>query len=346
MAGVPAPGLSIAVANAGGMGACGILLMQPHEVIAWAGDFRAGSDGPFHLNTWVPDPAPRRNAEEERRLCAFLSNWGPAVSIEAGNAVGPDFAAQCQAMLEASPTVISSVMGLFPPDYVQKLKKRGIAWFATVSTVKEARAAEAAGAVAIIAQGAEAGGQRASFDADRSDQNLVGLFSLLPAVVDAVSCPVVATGGIADPRGVAAAMLLGASAVQIGTGFLRCPEAKIHPAWAEALATTAPEDTVVSCVFSGRAGRSIATDYVRAAMAADAPKPAPFPVQRGLTAAMRSEAMARGDIRRMQAWAGQSAALAMSAPASVVVDSLWSGARTLLGEGNRSIADEAIHYAI
>ena len=109
---------------------------------------------------------------------------------------------------------------------------------------------------------------------------MVGLFSLLPAVVDAVRIPVVATGGIADARGVAAALLLGASAVQIGTGFLRSPEAGLPAAWADELARTAPEETRISRVFSGRAGRSIATDYVRAATAPDAPAPAPYPVQR------------------------------------------------------------------
>src|SRR5581483_973010 len=103
----------------------------------------------------------------------------------------------------------------------------------------------------------------------------------------AVAVPVVATGGIADARGIAAALTLGASAVQIGTGFLRCPEAGIHPAWAEAIGRTLPEDTVVSRVFSGRAGRSIATGYVLAATAPEAPAPAPYPVQRGLTAPIR-----------------------------------------------------------
>src|SRR6185436_18519675 len=142
-------------------------------------------------------------------------------------------------------------------------------------SVTEARAAEAAGADVIVAQGAEAGGHRAAFDASTAERKLVGLFSLLPAVVDAVRVPVVATGGIADGRGLAAALLLGASAVQVGTGFLRCPEAKLHAAWADALARTPPEGTTVSRAFSGRAGRSIATAYVQAATAAAAPTPAP-----------------------------------------------------------------------
>jgi nitronate monooxygenase len=118
--------------------------------------------------------------------------------------------------------------------------------------------------------------------------------------------------------------------VQIGTGFLRCPEAGIQPAWAEALARSAPEDTIVSRAFSGRAGRSIKTDYVLAATALDAPRPAPYPIQRGLTARMRVDAAKIGDLNRMQAWAGQSAALASAAPAGSLVSRFWEQAKDLL----------------
>ena len=330
MAGASAPSLSIAVANAGGLGACGALLMQPGEIVAWAEEVRGNSTGPFQLNLWIPDPAPERDPAQEARVRDFLAGWGPPVPPEAGDATPPDFAAQCAALLAAGPPIVSSVMGLYPPDFVAQLKERGIAWFANISTVAEARAAEAAGADVVVAQGTEAGGHRGCFDAAKAEREQVGLFALLPAVVDAVSVPVVATGGIADGRGVAAALALGASAAQIGTGFLRCPEAKIHPAWADALARTAPEDTMVSRVFSGRAGRSIATDYVRAATAEGAPEPAPYPVQRGLTAAMRAAGQKEGDIHRMQAWAGQSAALAKAEPAGALARRIWEDARALL----------------
>jgi nitronate monooxygenase len=330
MAGASAPSLSIAVANAGGLGACGALLMPPEKIIAWANEVRSGTTGNFQINLWIPDPAPNRDSEHEARVREFLSKWGPAVPPEAGDATPPDFAAQCEALLTAAAPIVSSVMGLYPPEFVAKLKARGIIWFANISTVAEARAAEAAGADVVVAQGAEAGGHRASFNAGYAERQLVGLFSLLPAVVDAVKIPVVATGGIADARGVAAALILGASAAQIGTGFLRCPEAKIHPAWAEALSKTAPEETIVSRVFSGRAGRSIATDYVRAATDPSAPKNAPYPVQRGLTSAMRLDAEKSGDAQRMQLWAGQSAAMAKAEPAADVVRKLWEGAQELL----------------
>jgi nitronate monooxygenase len=330
MAGVAAPALSIAVAQAGGLGACGALMMQPREILDWAQQVREGTGGAFQLNLWIPDPPPLRDQAHEARVRAFLSRWGPPVPAAAGDASLPPFAAQCEALLAARPRIISSIMGLYAPDFVAAIRQHGISWFATVSTVAEARAAQAAGADAIVAQGMEAGGHRASFDAARAERQQVGLFALLPAVVDAVSIPVVATGGIADARGIAAALLLGASAVQIGTGFLRCPEAGIHPAWADALARTLPEDTLISRAFSGRAGRCIATDYARAALAEGEAVLAPYPVQRGLSAPMRTAARAAGDLQRMQAWAGQSAALARTQPAAALVRQWWEGARQLL----------------
>lgn len=328
MAGACPPALSVAVARAGGMGACGALLMQPEAIAGWARAVRAGSNGAFQLNLWIPDPPPVRDAGHEAALREFLAGFGPAVPAEAADAAPPDFAAQCEALLAAGPAVISSIMGLYPPAFVARMKERGIAWFATVTSVAEAVAAEAAGADVIVAQGAEAGGHRGAFVAGEAERRAVGLFALLPAVVDAVSLPVVATGGIGDGRGVAAALMLGASAAQIGSALLQCPEAGTHPAWAEGLAALRPEDTVVTRAFSGRAGRSIATRYTEAAAAG--PAPAPYPVQRGLTAAMRAAAQAEGDLSRMQAWAGQAAGLGRAEPAGAAIRRIWDQARALL----------------
>ena len=159
---------------------------------------------------------------------------------------------------------------------------------------------------------------------------MIGLFSLLPAIADAVRVPVVAAGGIADARGVSAALLLGASAAQIGTGFLRAPEAKLPSAWADSLGDAAPEDTIATHAYSGRLGRSIRTKYAVAATSPDAPTPAPYPIQRHLTHAMRSEAVRPNDLAGMQAWAGQSAGLAPVTSATDKVVALWEGVQSIL----------------
>ncbi|MFZ0590741.1 MAG: nitronate monooxygenase [Bryobacteraceae bacterium] len=269
-----------------------------------------------------------RDAELEERQREFLANWGPPVPSEAGDASLPDFEAQCQAMLDTAPKVISSIMGLYPPKFVSEMKARGILWFATATTVVEAKTAEAAGTDAVIAQGMEAGGHRGAFEPDQAEHQMVGLMALLPQVVDAVKVPVVATGGIADARGVAAALILGASAVQIGTGLLRAPEAMTHPLYADTLARTEAHETMLTRAFSGRLGRSVATAYVRAAL--NGPPSAPYPVQRGLTSAMRESAREAGDADRMQMWAGQSAKLARAESAGEIVRHLWDDSLDLL----------------
>jgi len=330
MAGASPVGLAAAVAQGGGMGALGALLLEPPAIHEWVQRYRALTALPLQINLWVPDPAPVRDAAHEQALRDWLGQWGPALTAEAGNARPPDFEAQCQALLALRPQAVSSIMGLYPPAFVEQLKAQRILWLANVTTVAEARAAQDAGADVIVAQGAEAGGHRGSFQAETARDNAVGLFALLPQVVDAVKLPVVATGGIADARGVAAALMLGASAVQLGTALLRCPEAGIATAWADGLAGLAPEGTVLTRAFSGRWGRSLNTAYVRAAGAADALEPAPYPVQRGLTAAMRKTADAEADLQRMQAWSGQAAGMARALPAARVVSELWQAAHTLM----------------
>jgi len=330
MAGACPVSLSVAVANAGGLGACGALLMTPAQIRAWCEEFRRESAGQFQMNLWIPEPRPVRDAAREAAQREWLTGWGPAVGADAGEAVLPDFDTQCEALLEAAPRAISSIMGVYAPEFVAAMKARGILWFAVATTVDEAQAAAAAGADAIVAQGSEAGGHRGSFVADDAERNAIGLFALLPQIVDAVDVPVIATGGIADARGVAAALTLGASAVQVGTGFLRTPEAKIHPAWAAKLAETGPNQTALTRSFTGRAGRAIVNEYVEGAAMPGAPPPAPYPVQRGLTRAMREAALAAGDTTRMQMWAGQSAHLAQAKPSADTSAELWEGAKGML----------------
>jgi nitronate monooxygenase len=330
MAGACPVSLSIAVANAGGMGALGALVTTPPGIADWVREFKAHSNGSLQLNTWMPDPPPRRDADAEARVRAFLASWGPAVPPAAGDVVLPDFDAQCEAFVAARPRVVSSIMGLYPPAFVAKLKAHGIAWFATANTLADARRAQEAGADAIVAQGFEAGGHRGAFEHADAERQLVGLIALVPRLVDHLDVPVIAAGGIGDGRGVAAALALGASAVSIGTAFLRCREAHTHPAWAGALADLEPENTMTTRALTGRLARAIATDFVKAAASPAAPPPAPFPVQGGLTQPMKDAGAQAGDHHRMQLWAGQAAAMSKPIPAGEMVKQIWDEAQLLL----------------
>jgi nitronate monooxygenase len=325
MASASPPALAAAVANAGGMGGFGALTTEPSGIASWMSAFRGSSNGAAQINLWVPDPPPPRDPVREAAVVAAMAAWGPAPKPLGNGPWLQDFEAQCEALLEAAPPAVSSIMGLFPEAFVARLKARGIAWLACVTTVAEARAAEAAGADAVVAQGAEAGGHRGSFDAAAAERQLATLFVLVPRVADAVRVPVVATGGIMDGRGIAAALTLGASAVQMGTAFLRCPEAGIAQAYAEAIAATEPEGTVATRAFSGRLGRAIASEYTRGA-----PDPLPYPLQRVITGPMREAAAKADDPSRMQMWAGQGAAMARAEPAAEVVRRVWAEAEALL----------------
>jgi len=324
MASSSPPALAAAVANAGGLGGCGALMMDAAGIAAWMGEFRARSNGAVQLNTWIPDPEPPRDAAAEARMAALIAAHGAPMGDLAARP--PGFAAQCDAILDAAPAVASSIMGLWPAGFVAELKRRGIAWFANVTSVEEARAAEAAGADAVVVSGLEAGGHRGAFDAAAAPRQAGTTLVLVPLVADAVRVPVIAAGGIADGRGLAAVLALGASAAQIGTALLRTPEAALHPAWAEAIARSGPEDTVQTRAFSGRLARAIRSPWTDA-VGEDA---LPYPLQRAATAPLRDAALRAGDAARMQMWAGQAARLARAEPAGEVVTRLWRDAQALL----------------
>jgi nitronate monooxygenase len=331
MAGVSRPELAIAVAEAGGMGASGVLRDSPQRIAEWARQFRASSSGVFQLNIWIPESSKLDAHQRRARVDAarqFLRRFGSPPEADESGHPGLVFAEQCRAMLEAQPAVMSSIMGLFPGDVLTGMRERGIAWWCCATSLAEALAAQEAGADAIVAQGMEAGGHRGTFDQDEAEHTDVGLVSLLPWFADHLRIPIIAAGGIADGRGVAAALSLGASAGQVGTALLRSPEADISPQWSAALEGLAPEDTVTTRAYTGRLARAAPSPYLAAWTTPEAPRPAPYPDQLSLVTRWR-DGTPEG-LEKANHWAGQSAALATTDPAGDIVTRMWRDAEALL----------------
>ncbi|HMO72894.1 MAG TPA: nitronate monooxygenase [Paracoccaceae bacterium] len=287
MAGYATPGLAAAVTNAGGLGALGTATLAPAQIVAQLAEVRARTNGPFNLNFFChADPRPA--AAEEAAALAAVAPWFEAAGLPRPAALPPApypaFGPADLARLLADPPAVASFHFGHPgADAVAALQSAGTVVLATATTVTEARALEAAGVDAVIAQGWEAGGHRGAFAAEAPDRG-IGLMALIPAVVDAVRLPVIAAGGIMDGRGIAAALTLGASAVQMGTAFLRCPETVVSAAHAAALA--APEDdTHLTAGYSGRPARARRTAFGIALAGGFAPYPLPRPLTQALAAA-------------------------------------------------------------
>jgi nitronate monooxygenase len=219
----------------------------------------------------------------------------------------------CEVLEEVRPEVVSFHFGLPRPDLVDRLKECGIKILSSATSVAEAKWLEARGCDAVIVQGFEAGGHRAMF-LETNVATQVGLFALLPQVVDAVSIPVIAAGGIADARGIVAAFALGASGVQMGTAYLSCPEANVSPMYRRALEQVADTGTVITNLFSGRPARGILNRYMLESelISEDA---LVFPHAARLVAPLRAASERTGSLDYMQLWAGQAAALAAAMPA-------------------------------
>jgi nitronate monooxygenase len=234
----------------------------------------------------------------------------------------PPLEEQWAAVLEARPAAVSVVYGVPSADMLASAREQGIAVIGTATTVAEAAALDAAGVDAIVATGFEAAGHRVSF-LKRAEESLVGSIALIPQVVDAVGVPVIAAGGIADRRGVAAAFALGARGVQVGTAFLRTRESEATDAHRSGVAATPADGTVLTRAMSGRLARGIPNRAVQVIEARNAI--APFPVQNWLTGRFRAEAQRRnrGDLSSL--WAGQSAALSTRDTAAEVFAELVAG---------------------
>ena len=279
------------------------------------------------MNFWIPDPRPTRDERREPAVSGFLAGWGPEVP-RAGEATPPDFAAQCEAILEAAPPVVSSIMGLYPPAFVARLKAPGIAWFANVSTVAEARAAEAAGADAVVAQGMEAGGHRGCFDAARAEAERSGCSHCCRR--SPMRCAFRWWRRAASPTAAA-------SPRRWRSAQARCRSARASCA-ARRRGCTPPGPTRsharrprAQCNPRLQRARRPQHRHALYTRRRHARRPASrtLPGATRPDAAMR-DAAGRRDVSRMQAWAGQAAALARAAPASDVVRDVWEQGRALL----------------
>ncbi|MFI9816579.1 NAD(P)H-dependent flavin oxidoreductase [Saccharothrix variisporea] len=317
--GLSSVALAAAVSGGGALGSFGAHHLRPDAITRLVADLRAATARPFAVNLWVPQPgedAPVDLAPYRERLAPLyrrLDLGDPPDHLDL-----PDFTAQVEALLAAGPPVISFVMGIPPQDVLAEAKRKGIVTLGTATTVDEAVALEAAGVDAVVASGSDAGGHRGAF-LKPVEHSLVGTFSLVPQVVDAVSLPVIAAGGIGDRRGIAAARALGADGVQIGTGFLGTRESNASEVHKRMLHSDAAKVTVLTKVFSGRMARGIHNGLVDELAGADLPH---YPVQNALMQPLRKAAAERGLADYVSLWAGQAAPLTAAKSAREYLDEL------------------------
>jgi nitronate monooxygenase len=330
--------LVAAVSNAGGLGSYGALGLTAPQITDIIAEIRGVTAAPFSVNLWLsPEDPGARNVGREafeaavRTVQPFYDELGVAAP-----AFPPPswvtFEEQIGALLDARPPVFSFIFGIPPAEIFKACRDRGIATIGTATTVDEAMAIEAAGADVIVASGFEAGGHRASF-LRSAEASLMGTFSLVPQVADAVRVPVVAAGGIADGRGIAAALTLGADGVQIGTAFLACDESAAPPEHKHALLHAHATPTLLTRGYTGRLARGL-TNRLGEALDPGARAGAflPYPVQGILLRDLRAEAVKQGRIDLMPLWAGQSAPLLTHRRAAELFDDLLQETEHVLSE--------------
>jgi nitronate monooxygenase len=326
MVGPKAP-LAAAVSGAGGLGSLACAALTPAQIRAEAATIRAVTEAPFNLNFFChepPAPDPAREAAWRAALAPYYAAFGldPAAPVTMANRA-PFDAAMAEVVEELRPAVVSFHFGLPAEPLLRRVRDAGCLIWSSATTVREARWLAERGVDAVIAQGAEAGGHRGMFLTDATASQ-VGTVALVPQIADAVSVSVIAAGGIADPRGVAAAFALGASAVQVGTAYLRCPEAGISAPYRAALAAARDEDTALTNVLTGRPARGLLTRAVRELGPVSPLAPA-FPGAAVALQPLRTAAEAAGSGDFSPLWSGQAVGLSRERPAAELTRLLASG---------------------
>ncbi|RPI49875.1 MAG: nitronate monooxygenase [Acidobacteria bacterium] len=324
MAGVQGSALAVAVSNAGGLGSLPCAMLSPDEMRGELVALTAGTRRPFNVNFFC-HAQPREDANREARWRSVLAPYYEELGIDPAAIPslpnGPGFDAEyADALEEFRPPVVSFHFGLPSPDLVARVKGWGSKILSSATTVDEALWLAARGVDAVIAQGVEAGGHRGMFlTEDLSTQ--VGTFALVPQIARAVRIPVIAAGGVADAKGVAAAMALGAAGVQVGTSYLLCPECTTSPLHRTALKSDSARQTAVTNVFTGRPARAIVNRIVRELGPVSAAAPM-FPLALGAILPLAARAAKDGNTDFVPMWAGQNVSGCRELPAAQITRAL------------------------
>ncbi|SFS15901.1 nitronate monooxygenase [Microbacterium sp. cf046] len=318
--------LTALVSNSGGLGSFGLYGNSADRIRDTIASLRAATDRPFAVNLWMPTGD--EVAPGDIDLAPYIDALAPLYDVLGVEHPTPPpdfippFEDQLDAVLDADPSVVSFVYGVPSHTVIERAHRSGALVVATATTVAEAVTLDRAGVDAIVASGSEAAGHRVSF-LQQAEQSLVGVISLIPQVVDAVRVPVIAAGGIADRRGVAAAFALGAAGVQVGTAFLRTRQSAVPESHRAAIADATDTSTVLTRAMSGRLARGIPNRAMREIETIG--MIAPFPAQNWLTGAFRSVAATQDRGELLSLWAGQSAPLATREDARDVFAELRDG---------------------
>ncbi|MGY6163960.1 NAD(P)H-dependent flavin oxidoreductase [Paraburkholderia strydomiana] len=328
MAGVNTPALAAAVSNAGGLGSLGVGAMNAEAARKVIRETRALTTEPFNVNVFCHRPATADRTVERQwldwlaPLFEQFDSAPPPLLSEIYTSFVTD-SAMLKVFVEEKPAVVSFHFGLPPSAVIDALRNAGIKLLASATNLKEAAEVAASGVDAIVAQGIEAGGHRGVFDPQAPDDRL-GTFALTRLLVKEFRLPVIASGGIMDGAGIAAALALGAQAAQLGTAFVACPETSIDEGYRRAILGESARHTTFTTAISGRLARSMKNKFTELGSDSRSPEPPPYPIAYDAGKALHAAAKAKGEFGYGAQWAGQAAALARSLPATELFSQLVS----------------------
>jgi nitronate monooxygenase len=324
MAGVATPALAAAVSNAGGLGSLGVGAANAARAREMIAATRHLTDKPFNINLFCNAPA-RPDPAREAQWLAWLAPHFAAVGATPPSALHEIYksfvenAEMLDMLVETRPAVVSFHFGLPSREVIAALRDAGIVLIASATSVAEAQSIADAGLDAIVAQGIEAGGHRGVFDPDPDVDERLGTFALTRLLAKQFELPVIASGGIMDGAGIAAALALGAQAAQLGTAFVACPETAIDGGYRRALLGAPAAHTAFTAAISGRLARSLANRFTALSDDPACPPVPDYPIAYDAGKALHAAAKAQGEFGYGAQWAGQAAALARSLPAAELV---------------------------